>query len=93
MAESYRSPPAIEALARGLFEDLPNVVVPRDPALAFTEVGHELEQVSLLIPGEITRREDAPACVRFLMDQRFLNPGSATHQHAIDLPGLVIPPH
>jgi DNA helicase-2/ATP-dependent DNA helicase PcrA len=59
LAESYRCPPAIEALARGLFQDLPDVVVPIDPALAFTEVAHELDLVDLLITalGRLRERD------------------------------------
>jgi DNA helicase-2/ATP-dependent DNA helicase PcrA len=59
LTESYRCPPAIEALARGLFVDLPDVAVPRDPALAFTEVAHDLDLASLLIDalGRLRERD------------------------------------
>ncbi|MFV8749540.1 3'-5' exonuclease [Nannocystaceae bacterium ST9] len=57
LTESYRCPPAIEALARSLFDDRGATELAHDPALAFTEVAHELELVSLLIEALTRLRE------------------------------------
>ena len=54
LVESYRCPPAIEALARGLFDPQAERKPAQDPALAFTEVAHELELVTHL--GEVLER-------------------------------------
>lgn len=48
LRESYRCPPAIEALARRLFTAGPSAPPLDEPSVALAEVGHELELVDLL---------------------------------------------